>query len=101
MSEALELLERADQTVVIVGGGLAGLRVAEGLRGAGFPGRVVLVGDEPHQPYDRPPLSKAVLEIENHEETIGLAPPDMLASLALDLRLGAAATRIDRAGRYV
>jgi NADPH-dependent 2,4-dienoyl-CoA reductase/sulfur reductase-like enzyme len=93
---AAEPLERADQTVVIVGAGLAGLRVAEGLRGAGFAGRVILVGDERHEPYDRPPLSKAVLETEGHEDTIKLAPGAMLAALSIDLRLGEPAVRIDR-----
>jgi len=93
----LEPLTRADQTVVIVGGGLAGLRVAEGLRGAEFPGRIVMVSDEPHEPYDRPPLSKAVLETEGHEDNIELAPGELLASLKLDLRLGEPAAALDRA----
>lgn len=96
---APEPLERPDQTVVIVGAGLAGLRVAEGVRGAGFPGRVVLVGDEPHPPYDRPPLSKAVLETEGHEHAIDLAPGTMLAALDVDLRLGEAVVGIDREAR--
>jgi NADPH-dependent 2,4-dienoyl-CoA reductase/sulfur reductase-like enzyme len=47
--------------VVIVGGGLAGARTAEALRRAGFEGELTLVGAEPYPPYDRPPLSKAVL----------------------------------------
>jgi NADPH-dependent 2,4-dienoyl-CoA reductase/sulfur reductase-like enzyme len=46
---------------VIVGASLAGLRVAEGLRSNGYDGEVVLIGDEEHLPYDRPPLSKQVL----------------------------------------
>jgi NADPH-dependent 2,4-dienoyl-CoA reductase/sulfur reductase-like enzyme len=99
MGGAPEPLTRPDQSVVIVGAGLAGLRVAEGLRGAGFAGRIVLVGDEPHEPYDRPPLSKAVLETEGHEETIALAPGDALAELRVELRLGARAVAIDRAAR--
>ncbi len=49
------------EKVVIVGGGLAGLRTAEALRRAGFEGELTLVGAEPYPPYDRPPLSKAVL----------------------------------------
>jgi 3-phenylpropionate/trans-cinnamate dioxygenase ferredoxin reductase component len=49
------------EKVVIVGGGLAGARTAEALRRAGFEGELTLVGAEPHPPYDRPPLSKAVL----------------------------------------
>lgn len=47
--------------IVIVGASLAGLRVAEGLRDNGYAGEVVLIGDELHRPYDRPPLSKQVL----------------------------------------
>lgn len=46
---------------MIVGGGLAGQRCAETLRRGGYGGRVRLVGDEPHRPYDRPPLSKELL----------------------------------------
>ncbi|WP_443061534.1 NAD(P)/FAD-dependent oxidoreductase [Streptomyces sp. NBC_00414] len=47
--------------VVIVGAGMAGVQTAVALREQGFPGTVTLIGAEPHQPYDRPPLSKAVL----------------------------------------
>ena len=50
----------ADQ-VVIVGAGLGGLRAAEALRGAGYDGHLVVIGDEPHLPYNRPPLSKEAL----------------------------------------
>jgi 3-phenylpropionate/trans-cinnamate dioxygenase ferredoxin reductase subunit len=96
---AVEPLIHASQTVVIVGAGLAGLRVAEGLRGAGFPGRVILIGDEPHAPYDRPPLSKAVLESEGHEATIGLTSDDMMSTLAAQFRLGEAVVAIDRERR--
>ncbi|RCG28343.1 NAD(P)/FAD-dependent oxidoreductase [Sphaerisporangium album] len=47
--------------VVVVGAGLAGVRSVEALRARGYHGRVTLVGDESHRPYDRPPLSKAVM----------------------------------------
>src|SRR5262245_62124102 len=47
--------------VVVVGAGLAGVRTCQELRARGHAGEVVLVGAEPHPPYDRPPLSKAVL----------------------------------------
>ena len=49
------------RTIVIVGMSLAGLRAAEALRREGFDGRIVAIGDEPHLPYDRPPLSKELL----------------------------------------
>ncbi|SPL96085.1 Ferredoxin reductase [[Actinomadura] parvosata subsp. kistnae] len=48
--------------VVVVGAGLAGVRTVEALRGRGFTGRITLIGEERHRPYDRPPLSKAVLK---------------------------------------
>ena len=47
--------------IVIVGASLAGLRAAEALREEGFRGRLTVIGDEPGEPYDRPPLSKQVL----------------------------------------
>jgi 3-phenylpropionate/trans-cinnamate dioxygenase ferredoxin reductase subunit len=54
----------SEQTFVIVGASLAGAKAAETLRAEGFEGRVVLVGDEPVRPYERPPLSKAYLRGE-------------------------------------
>ena len=57
-----------DARVVVVGASLAGLRTAEGLRAEGFGGPITMIGDEPEQPYDRPPLSKQVL--------MGLAPAE-------------------------
>src|SRR5690606_5209628 len=59
------------QRVVVVGASLAGVRAAETLRAAGFDGDLVVVGDEPHPPYDRPPLSKEVLTAAEPPE-IGL-----------------------------
>ena len=47
--------------VVIVGAGLGGLRAAESLRGAGYEDHIIVIGDEPHPPYNRPPLSKEAL----------------------------------------
>ena len=48
--------------IVIVGASLAGLRAAETLREEGFRGHLTIIGDEPYEPYDRPPLSKQVLK---------------------------------------
>jgi NADPH-dependent 2,4-dienoyl-CoA reductase/sulfur reductase-like enzyme len=52
------------ETFVIVGAGLAGAKAAEALREEGFDGRLVLIGDEPERPYERPPLSKEHLRGE-------------------------------------
>ncbi|MET8078346.1 FAD-dependent oxidoreductase [Streptomyces sp. NPDC005303] len=52
---------RAQRRVVVVGAGMAGVQTAVALREQGFSGTVTIIGAEPHQPYDRPPLSKAVL----------------------------------------
>jgi NADPH-dependent 2,4-dienoyl-CoA reductase/sulfur reductase-like enzyme len=58
------------QRIVVVGAGLGGLRAAEQLRTAGFAGDVVVIGDEPHLPYTRPPLSKEGLAGELSHETV-------------------------------
>ena len=61
MHEAtLEHLKR-DGRIVVVGASLAGLRAAETIRDKGFTGSLTMIGDEPYEPYDRPPLSKGVL----------------------------------------
>jgi NADPH-dependent 2,4-dienoyl-CoA reductase/sulfur reductase-like enzyme len=77
---------------------LAGLRATETLRRDGFDGRVVLVGAEPHLPYDRPPLSKQLLagEWEPPELALRRAPYD---ELEIELRLGVRATALDAAAR--
>jgi 3-phenylpropionate/trans-cinnamate dioxygenase ferredoxin reductase subunit len=53
-----------DRTLAIVGASVAGAKAAEAARGAGYDGRIVLIGDEAGAPYERPPLSKAVLRGE-------------------------------------
>ena len=87
---------KRDGQIVIVGASLAGLRAAEGLRNSGFTGRLTIIGDEPYEPYDRPPLSKQVLK--------GLAPADHttlthLRPVDAEWRLGVAANGLDRATR--
>ncbi|MET8796907.1 FAD-dependent oxidoreductase [Nocardia sp. NPDC004568] len=89
---------RAEGRIVIVGASLAGLRAAEALRKRGFRGPLTLIGDEPHRPYDRPPLSKQVLGGRVRADHTEL--PRMRAVDA-DWRLGVAATGLDRANRQV
>jgi 3-phenylpropionate/trans-cinnamate dioxygenase ferredoxin reductase subunit len=76
------------ERVIIAGGGLAGLRTAETLRSRGYDGRLTLISAEHHRPYDRPPLSKAVLRGETDDTTV-TADWD---GLGCELMLGARAT---------
>ncbi len=87
------------RTVAVVGASLAGLRGAEALRRLGFEGRLFLVGEEPHRPYDRPPLSKEVLRSEREPDRIVLTPDERFDALELDLRLGRRATALDPSAR--
>ncbi len=92
----------ADGTTVIVGAGQAGAHAAVAMRQAGLAGRVVLLGEEPHPPYERPPLSKAVLTEPQEPEPGWFYPPARYAELAIDLRTGQHVTGIEpEAGRVV
>jgi 3-phenylpropionate/trans-cinnamate dioxygenase ferredoxin reductase subunit len=88
-------------THVIVGGGLAGAKAAEALREHGFDGRVVLVGDESEQPYERPPLSKEYLRGEVPREKTHAHPDGFYADHDVELRTGTRAERIDPTAREV
>lgn len=88
----------ANDRIAIVGASLAGLRTAEFVRRAGFEGSLTLIGDEPHLPYDRPPLSKQVLRGEWGLDKIALRRKSYEA-LSLDLRLGRAAVALDPVAR--
>ena len=87
--------------IVVVGASLAGLWACESLRGGDYAGTITLVGAESHQPYDRPPLSKALLKGDWEPERIRLRKPDELDSLGLDLRLGVVAVALDATNRTV
>jgi 3-phenylpropionate/trans-cinnamate dioxygenase ferredoxin reductase subunit len=97
LDAALEEFKGSGQ-IVIVGASLAGLRAAETLREEGFRGRLTIIGDEPYEPYDRPPLSKQVLK--------GGVPADHTKlprrrAIEADWRLGVAATGLDRSTKQV
>ena len=87
--------------VVIVGGSLAGLRAAESLRTGGYEGDITIVGDEPHLPYDRPPLSKRVLSGEWEPERIMLRKVDDMGSIDVQWRTGTRAVSVDLDDRAV
>jgi NADPH-dependent 2,4-dienoyl-CoA reductase/sulfur reductase-like enzyme len=78
------------QRVVIVGAGLAGFETVVALRTQGYDGRLTMIGAERHPPYDRPPLSKAVLQGHQDDPTLDADWP----ALDVELRLGVAATRL-------
>ena len=85
-------------TVAVVGASLAGLRAAETLRAEGHTGAIVLIGAEPHLPYDRPPLSKQFLAGTWGLERVLLRPAEKIAALGLELRLGHSAGGLDVEG---
>jgi 3-phenylpropionate/trans-cinnamate dioxygenase ferredoxin reductase subunit len=92
---------RSSDHVIVVGAGVAGWRFAETLRREGYVGALTLVGEEPHVPYDRPPLSKQVLTGKWTIEKATLATPEKLEATNVALRLGIRATRLDAASTTV
>ena len=89
------------ERVVIVGASLAGLRAAETLRQRAFGGDVVVVGAEPHRPYDRPPLSKKLLSGEWDADRIHLRQPESsTTSTSVGARGGRRTTRPRRTRRW-
>ena len=83
--------------IVVAGASLAGLSAAKRLRQLGYSGDLVLIGDEPYPPYDRPPLSKQVLTRRLSTDTTLPQPRD----LDIDWRLGVAARGVDLTARRI
>ncbi len=86
---------------IVVGGGLAGAIAAQTLRDDGFDGRITLIGDEPHRPYERPPLSKDYLQGSADRDSIFVHPEAWYVDHAVELCLGASVTSLDPASRTV
>jgi 3-phenylpropionate/trans-cinnamate dioxygenase ferredoxin reductase component len=91
--------DHSDNGIVIVGGGLAAARTAEQLRRSDYSGRITIVSDEVHLPYDRPPLSKEVLRKE--VDDVALKSREWYDEKDITLRLGSAATSLDTAAQTV
>ncbi|MFG2122798.1 NAD(P)/FAD-dependent oxidoreductase [Streptomyces sp. NPDC048710] len=87
------------RTVAVVGASLAGLSAARSLRQRGYDGRLVVIGDEPHRPYDRPPLSKEFLAGAVGEADLALERDD--EELRAEWVLGIRATGLDRTERAI
>ncbi|MEV6951392.1 FAD-dependent oxidoreductase [Streptomyces sp. NPDC051183] len=92
-----EQTEETDSGVVIVGAGMAGVQTAVALREQGYTGPVTLLGAEPHQPYDRPPLSKAVLLGKAEDSAFDID----FEALGIELRLGTTVTGLRAAERLL
>ncbi|MER7983213.1 FAD-dependent oxidoreductase [Streptomyces sp. NPDC095817] len=89
------------RTVTVVGASLSGLYAARELRAQGFDGRLVIVGAEPHLPYDRPPLSKDFLTGHAGEDQLALTDAEESAQLDVAWLLGVGARGLDTRGRAV
>lgn len=89
------------RTFAVVGASLAGGTAAAVLRTEGFDGRVVLVGEEPHPPYERPPLSKEYLRAEVPFERSLVRPRGFWEENGIETRFGVRAVRIDTGARVV
>jgi NADPH-dependent 2,4-dienoyl-CoA reductase/sulfur reductase-like enzyme len=97
MNEPLAL----DGSVTIVGASLAGLRCAETLRAQGFSGTITMIGEESSTPYDRPPLSKNVLNGKWEIEKVTLADDAKLDDLRITTRFGMKAVALDAGAHRV
>ena len=86
-------MARAAVGVVVVGAGLAGMKTVEALRTGDYAGRITMIGAEPHEPYDRPPLSKQVLRGER--DPVYLSRSDLVGDLNVEVRLGVSAVALD------
>jgi len=87
--------------VVIVGAGQAGFQTAASLRLEGFDGSITLIGEEPHLPYQRPPLSKGVLSGKQSFDSLPFRPEKFYQDHSIDLLLSQRAVSIDRDARRV
>ncbi|KQP49369.1 NAD(P)/FAD-dependent oxidoreductase [Pseudorhodoferax sp. Leaf274] len=87
--------------LVIVGASYAGVQLAAAAREQGFDAPIVLLGDEAHAPYQRPPLSKGLLSGKTAVDQLALRGPDFYTEQNIDLRLGARATALDLAAQRV
>lgn len=88
------------ETTIIVGGSHGGVQVASSLRELGYAGAILLISDEPHLPYHRPPLSKSLFDADSSEGQV-LRPRSFYESKGIELRLGNRVESIDVSGRAI
>lgn len=87
--------------IVVVGAGQAGMQIAESLRQEGFSGTLTLCGEEPHPPYQRPPLSKKWLIEGGTTASLAVRGPAVMERLRIELKLNSRVRAIDRSRRQV
>lgn len=87
--------------VIIAGAGMAGFQVGASLRELRYAGRVVIVGDEPYLPYQRPPLSKAYLLGTSEADRLVMRPDHFYADKKLEVLIGRRVNFLDRANHCV
>lgn len=90
-----------NESILIIGGGLAGAKAAEGAREAGWRGAIRLIGAEPYLPYERPPLTKGLLQGADGPQAAIVAKDGWATTHGVELLLGAPAESIDRAAHTV
>src|SRR6516162_3277345 len=89
------------ETTIVIGGGQAGFAFSAKLRELRYPGRIVIVGDEKHLPYQRPPLSKAYLLGETTIDRLQFRPERFYADNGIELRLSTRVLSVSRDRRSV
>nr|WP_314584844.1 FAD-dependent oxidoreductase [uncultured Pseudomonas sp.] len=94
-------MSKNDEIFIIVGAGQAGAWVARTLRAEGFAGRIILIGDENHWPYERPQLSKGFLTGDVTSESITLMTPGFAASEHIDFRPNVTVEKINRSAHLL
>ncbi|MCA8143551.1 NAD(P)/FAD-dependent oxidoreductase [Burkholderia multivorans] len=95
------MISSQSEPLVIIGASHAGTHLAMAAREQGFDGPIVLIGDEPHAPYHRPPLSKGMLTGKTGIDQLALYGPDFYVAQRIELRIGQRATALDPATRHV
>ncbi len=93
--------EKLPETVVVIGAGHGGAQLVDSLRGGGFAGAIILIGDEAHRPYERPATSKDLLHGGMDRERVFLKRENYYAEKNIDLRLGARAVALNRQAKTV
>lgn len=87
--------------IVIIGAGMAAHRACISLRANAYDGAITLIGEEPHLPYDRPPLSKSAITQEEEPTPVWLLDEGIAASLKINMQLNTQATRINRTSKTI